>query len=89
MERFDRNISTLDGALQEAPEVLAAIGVDFTVHVGFGVVNDVMGVVGVQPVVRQEEVSVDLRTAANVREDIGLQGLLANVGRMKRAFPPM
>src|SRR5438105_4460646 len=81
MERFDRHVGTLDGALQEAPEVLAAIGVDFAVHVGFGVVDHAMGVVGVQPVIRQEKVSVDLRTATDVRADVGLQSVLTNVAR--------
>ena len=44
MERFDAHVGALHGALQERPEVLQAVGVDLPVHVGFGVVDDVVDV---------------------------------------------
>ena len=42
MKRFDAHVGAFDGALQQRPEVLAAVGVDFTVHVGLGMVDDTM-----------------------------------------------
>jgi hypothetical protein len=42
MERFDRHVGATDGALQERPEVLAVVGVDLAVHVGFSVVDDLI-----------------------------------------------
>ena len=45
IERFNRDVGALDGAFQETPEVLAPVGMDFAVHVGFGVVDHVVGVV--------------------------------------------
>src|SRR5207244_4772181 len=34
-----------------------------------------------QPVIRQQKIRVDLRTATDVDADVGLQSLLTNVGR--------
>lgn len=38
MERFDGDVGALQGALQQRPKVLAAVGVDLPVHVAFGMV---------------------------------------------------
>ena len=48
MKRFDANIGSVDAALQEAPEVLKAIGVDVTIDVFDGVIDDLMGIVASQ-----------------------------------------
>lgn len=42
MERLDTHIGALDPALQEAPEVLNAVGMDIPAHVGFGVIDDLV-----------------------------------------------
>lgn len=44
MERFHGHIGALQRALQEAPEVLAAVRVNLPVYVRLGVVNDVVNV---------------------------------------------
>src|SRR5262249_43640387 len=80
VERFDRDISALEGTLQERPEVLAPVSVDLAVHVPFGVVDDVVNVVGAQAVVREQFVGVDSRTTPDVFADVALQGVLAVVG---------
>src|SRR5688572_10390173 len=72
MERFVAHIGALNGSLQERPEVLAAVGVDVAVNVGFSVVNDVVDVFTVEPVVRQEHVGVDGRTSFDVSADVPL-----------------
>ncbi len=52
VKRFYRNVCTLQTALQKAPEVLKAVCVDITVHVSFGVVDELMNVFGPQSEVR-------------------------------------
>src|SRR5262249_51633974 len=48
-----------NAALQQRPEVLAAVRVDRAVHVGFGVVDDLVRVVGSQTSVGRERIGVD------------------------------
>lgn len=50
VERLDRYVGAVQGPFEQAPEVLAAVRVDRAVHVTLGVVNDLVGVVGNQPV---------------------------------------
>ena len=47
--RFDRNVGPVDTSLQEAPEVFHAIGMYIAVHVGYGVVNDLVNKLAIQP----------------------------------------
>src|SRR5579871_409602 len=76
VERLNRHVSALQSALQEAPEVLAAVGVDLPVHVAFGVDDDVVSIVGVQAVVREQFVGVDFRSASDVLADLRLKDRL-------------
>ena len=43
MERFNTHVSSLDGALQQRPEVFQSVGVDVPLRVGLGVVNERCG----------------------------------------------
>jgi len=40
--RFHRNVGSVDTTLQQAPEVLHAVGVNLPVNVGFGMVNNLV-----------------------------------------------
>ena len=79
MERLDADVGSADAALQQRPEVLQAVGVNLAVHVRYGVVDDLMRVVGFQPFVRQQRIGVERGTGFNVLSDFGL----------KRAFLPV
>ena len=79
MERLNGYVGALQGALQEAPEVLAAVGVNLPINVSVGVIDDVVGVGVVQTVVRQEFIGVDARASTDVAPDFGLQSGLAIV----------
>src|SRR5438132_1327413 len=59
MERFDRDIGALDGALQERPEVFEAVDVDLPIDVSLRVVNDLVDVILVQSVVGLERIGKD------------------------------
>jgi hypothetical protein len=43
MKWLQAHIGALNSALQQAPEVLNAVGVDVPFEIGFSVVNDLMG----------------------------------------------
>src|SRR5688572_28965864 len=73
MERFDAHVGALDGALQQRPEIFAAIGVDVPIDVSLGVVDDVMGVVAVDTLIREVRVSVDGRAGFDALTDDWLQ----------------
>ena len=57
---------------QRRPEVLAIIGVDFAVHVGFGVVDDLVREVSDEAGIRMERIGVQLRSGLHVRAADGL-----------------
>ena len=48
MKRFDAHIRTVDTALQERPEVLKAVGVDTTIDILDGVIDNRMSVLSSQ-----------------------------------------
>src|SRR5688572_1442208 len=76
MERLNGNVGAFQGTLQEAPEVLAAVCVDLPIDIAFGVVDDVVDVVGAEAVIGQQFVSVDLGAAPDVLTHVGLQDVL-------------
>ena len=43
MKRLNTDISALDGPFQESPEVLHEVRVNRAVHVGYGMINDLVG----------------------------------------------
>src|SRR5688572_13262284 len=73
MERFDGDIRALDGPLQEAPEVFAAVGVDLPVHVFLGVVDKFVGVIALKSAIRQERIGVDVGANFYVLTNVGLE----------------
>lgn len=76
MERFNRHVGALDGALQQAPEVLAPVGVNLAVYVLFGMVDHAVDEVGVQSTIGAEVVGVDVGTRFHVLADVALQDVL-------------
>lgn len=76
MKFFDANVSALESSLEQAPEVFESVGVDATVNVTFGMVNDFMLVIPVlEHVVGREIVGVD----RGVRFDVAVNFSLDNV----------
>ncbi len=59
MERLDADVGAFDVAFQERPEVFEPVGVDLAARVGFGVVDDLVRVVGRQAFIRLQRVGVD------------------------------
>src|SRR5215212_10514216 len=71
---LNANVSALNAALQETPEVLQAVSVDVPSRVGFGVVNNVVDVLGIQAFVRLERIGMNLRTLLYILPDLNFQG---------------
>src|SRR5688572_21119181 len=42
MERFDRHVGALEHPLHQRPEILGAVGVDVSLHVRSGVIDNLM-----------------------------------------------
>lgn len=69
MKRLDTHIRSLDGSLQERPEIFHAIRVNVAINVGFGVVNYLVGVFRIKPIVRLQRIGINIRPKlAHVRE---------------------
>ena len=75
MEWLDAHIGSTDGALQEAPEVFKAIGMDSAVHIGDGVVDDLMPVLSCKPFIRVECIGINCGPFLNMLFDLGEKSL--------------
>lgn len=80
VERLNADVSSLDGPLQETPEVLNPIGVNLAPDVCLGMVNDLVGVGVCQIIVGLERVCVDLRTWLNHVADFRRETLALDFG---------
>ena len=76
MELFHARVSSLEAALEQAPEVFESVSVNLSVNVLFGVVNDlVLESLFPESLIRHERIGVD-RTP---RFDVGTNGRLESV----------
>lgn len=80
VERFNADIGSLEAALQQAPEVFKSVGVNLPINVLFRMVNNLVGVVGFEPVVGRQGVSIDRAPRCNVEPDFVLQVFLPASG---------
>lgn len=79
MKRFDAHISTLDGSLQETPEIFHLVRVDVPIYVCFGVVDDFVFVIG-KTFVGFQRIGVECRSGCYVlfhlsMDDVFLSGV--------------
>ena len=72
MIRLDLDIGPAQRTLQEAPEILHAVGVDQAVNVSLGVVDDLVLVGLVESLVAAKLIRVDGRTGLDVLADVAL-----------------
>ena len=76
MERFDRNISSLESAFQETPEILDAVGMNLSAYIFLKVIHCVMHEVAVrQIIITVMQISVDGRFLFDVSQNLILQGI--------------
>ena len=68
-EWFDTHVGSLDSALEQAPEVFKVVSVDVSVHVGDGMVNDLVGIVASEIVVGRKCIGKEKRASGYVVAD--------------------
>src|ERR1700722_14225902 len=77
MERFNAHIGSANPSLQQAPEILKAIGMNLTVDIFDSVIDHLMSIIGCKAVVGQQEVGIERGASFDMLADFRLQdGLL-------------
>lgn len=71
VERLHTDVGSLDGALQQRPEVLHAIGVNLAVNVFFGMVNDLVLILVTEQDVGAVSIRIDFRATLYILADFG------------------
>jgi hypothetical protein len=77
VERLDADICSVELPLHQRPEILHCVGVDVTIRVLHGVVDDLMPVIFGQAVIGLQRVSKQRRTRCNVLPDVRVKFMLA------------
>jgi hypothetical protein len=85
MERLDTDTGAVELPLYERPEILHRVGVDITVGVFHGMVDDLMPVIISQAIVRLQSVGKQRRTCHNVLSDVRVKFMLAPRRHSERA----
>lgn len=80
MERLDTHIGALDGALQQAPEVLHSVSVDVSLGVALGVVYDIVNVGVFQSSIGPEFIGQDFGSGLDSGADLTLKCSLLSAG---------
>jgi hypothetical protein len=79
VKRFDAHVGAVQSALQKAPEVLHAVGVDVLAYVLFSVVDDLMYELLIKAPICHEFVSENVRAGGHVRVNLAMQCFLITV----------
>ncbi len=79
MERLDAHISSSDTALQEAPEVFESVGVNASVNVAFGVVDNLVCEGWPQVLVGHERIGVDRAAFLDVSPNLTVERVLGAI----------
>ena len=81
MERLDADVGSFQSALEEAPEVFESVGVNLSVNVLFGMVNDlVLEPLMLESLIGHERIGVDRAACFDVSANVGLQRMLFAIG---------
>ena len=73
MKRLHAHVSSLNGPLEEAPEVLKAVRVNIAANIGYCMVNDVVRILIGQAVIGPEGIGMNLRAFQDVLANVALQ----------------
>jgi len=73
MKRFNGNISSFEASFEKTPEVFESVGMDASVDVSFGVVDDLMHIFSVKPFIGQKSIGIQSRSFFHVVADFFLK----------------
>jgi hypothetical protein len=63
MKWFDADIGSVQAALQKTPEVLQSVRVNLPIHILLGMVDNLMGKVLFQALIRFQRITVEIRSS--------------------------
>src|SRR6267378_1268947 len=75
MERLDAHVGTRNSTLQERPKVFYSVGMDPTVNVLHGMVDDLVLILSMQAFVSAQLIAVEVSTSLHMFLDHGLHGV--------------
>jgi hypothetical protein len=81
MEWFDSNVSSAKVALQQAPEVLQPIGMNLSVNVPLGVIDELMDISRMELVVSVGVIGINLASVLHIGEHFVLEGFTLDIGQ--------
>ena len=76
MEWLDTHIGSTDAAFQETPEVFKPISMNPTVHIFDSVIDNLVGLVGSQPLIGKKRICIESRASFNMLFDFSLKSNL-------------
>src|SRR6266850_1014290 len=79
MKRFDANIGSTNAALQEAPKVLKAVGMNLSPRVCFSMIHEVVKVFIIQPIIAAMRIGIELASRFHVLADDRLNVFTAGI----------
>src|SRR5437879_6009152 len=85
MEWFNANVGSVNTPLEQAPEILKAVGMYSPVNVCLCVVDHLMGVLRAQPIVTSQIIAVQIRPSFHVAFNEGVQIFLFTLPDNSRA----
>jgi hypothetical protein len=88
MERHHENVRAVDGPLEVTPEILHAVRVDMTLNVLYGMVNNLVNVLGIQAFIRLQGISEQLGSGFDMCFDMGLERLFLATFNHRCSYRP-
>src|SRR5439155_17919330 len=79
MERLNTDVGSVKSAFQEAPEILKRIGVDFPLHIGDCMIDNLMRVLPFQSLVGKQFIGIERGASLDPLLDFFMQGLFLPV----------
>src|SRR5437588_672255 len=80
MKRLDSNVSAVQVALEQAPEILKPVSVDAPVDVPLSVIHNIMHIPPIQFVVSGVTIGINGRPMLDLFENLSLQTGTAHIG---------
>src|SRR5205823_9271541 len=74
------HIGALDAALEQAPEVFEGVGMDLSVNIGNGMVDDLMGVFALQSLVRDPRIGEEIAADFDMLLNLGVHSYALGIG---------
>jgi len=85
VERLRADVGSFQSALEKAPEIFESICMDLPMNVAFGVVDNLVDEVLVQPLIGEKRIGVDRAASGDMLSDFTLYGVFTPIRNYRRA----